>query len=89
MLTLLDDVTVVPGEQRGSYEHEDHARRMLEEAEQDLKGWEPHLEPTAAVGGGADAGHDSGVEEDAGSAEEGYAGKVTASSGRAGVQVST
>ncbi|PGH06936.1 hypothetical protein AJ79_06409 [Helicocarpus griseus UAMH5409] len=54
LLNLLDDTPLVPGDTRGAYEHGDQARQVLNDAEQDLRGWEASLEPiqSAAVGMG-------------------------------------
>jgi hypothetical protein len=71
LLSLLDDITVVPGESRPVYENEEHARRVLEEAEHELKGWQPRLESVASGGAREETtAHDSGVEGDASSEPE-------------------
>ncbi|OJD18996.1 hypothetical protein AJ78_01024 [Emergomyces pasteurianus Ep9510] len=54
LLNLLDDTPLVPGDTRGAYQHADQARQVLNDAEQDLRGWEASLEPvhSAATGMG-------------------------------------
>jgi hypothetical protein len=44
LLNLLDDTPVVPGDNRNSYEHTNQARQILNDAEDDLKDWQPELE---------------------------------------------
>ena len=50
LLTLLDDTPVVPGDIRPAFEHTNQARQVLNDAEDDLKDWQPELEdvPTNA-----------------------------------------
>ncbi|EEH19403.2 hypothetical protein PABG_01722 [Paracoccidioides brasiliensis Pb03] len=57
LLNLLDDTPLVPGDTRGPYEHAEHARQVLNDAEQDLRRWEPSLEPIhfATAGMGANS----------------------------------
>lgn len=52
---------MVPGDTRQAYDHEFEARQVLEDAEADLRAWEPNLdpisssavnEPTHVTGGG-------------------------------------
>lgn len=45
LLNLLDDKPLVPGEARPEYENSDAARRVLNDAERDLRDWRPSLEP--------------------------------------------
>lgn len=84
LLSLLDDATVVPGENRASYEGEDQARHILEEAEVELKSWEPRMEPISSSQRRGEV-HDSGVEGDMGSEQE-YEHE---SQERVGVEIST
>lgn len=51
LLNLLDDTPVVPGDTRVAYEHTNQARQILNDAEDDLKDWQPELEdvPSNAV----------------------------------------
>lgn len=51
LLCLLDDTPLVPGETRAGYEQLDHGRQILDDAEQDLKSWEPRLEPVTMATG--------------------------------------
>jgi Eisosome component PIL1 len=44
LLNLLDDTPVVPGDIRPAYEHTNQARQILNDAEDDLKDWQPELE---------------------------------------------
>jgi len=45
LLNYIDDSPVVPGDARQAYVHELEARQVLEDAENDLRGWEPSVEP--------------------------------------------
>ncbi|RDL36951.1 putative Sphingolipid long chain base-responsive protein LSP1 [Venustampulla echinocandica] len=51
LLHLLDDTPAVPGDVRPAYEHADQARQILNDAEDDLKDWQPELgdEPSHAT----------------------------------------
>jgi len=44
LLNLLDDTPVVPGDVRPAFEHTDQARQVLNDAEDDLRDWQPELE---------------------------------------------
>jgi len=44
LLNLLDDTPVIPGDIRPAYEHANQARQILNDAEDDLKDWQPELE---------------------------------------------
>ena len=44
LLNLLDDTPVIPGDVRPAYEHVNQARQILNDAEDDLKDWQPELE---------------------------------------------
>jgi hypothetical protein len=44
LLNLLDDTPVVPGNQRTPYQYANEARQILNDAEDDLKDWQPDLE---------------------------------------------
>lgn len=55
LLKLLDDTPVVPGDTRPAYEHSAQARQILNDAEDDLREWQPDLgddEPEAAAANG-------------------------------------
>jgi len=45
LLNLLDDTPVVPGDARPAFEHSAQARQVLNDAEEDLRDWQPDLEP--------------------------------------------
>lgn len=45
LLNLLDDTPVVPGDVRPAFEHVHQARQILNDAEEDLREWTPHLDP--------------------------------------------
>ncbi len=51
LLNLLDDTPVVPGDARPSFEHAERARQVLVEAEEDLRSWQPNLEPISTSAG--------------------------------------
>ncbi|CAG8953594.1 hypothetical protein HYFRA_00010053 [Hymenoscyphus fraxineus] len=48
LLNLLDDTPVIPGDVRGAYEHTNQARQILNDAEDDLKDWQPELEDVSS-----------------------------------------
>lgn len=41
----MDDKPLVPGEARPEYENSEAARRILSDAERDMRNWQPSLEP--------------------------------------------
>lgn len=45
LLNLLDDTPVVPGDIRPAFEQIHQARQILNDAEEDLREWTPHLDP--------------------------------------------
>ncbi|KAJ5703620.1 hypothetical protein N7493_011545, partial [Penicillium malachiteum] len=45
LLNFIDDTPVVPGDTRQAYDHELDARQVLEDAEADLRAWQPSLDP--------------------------------------------
>ena len=45
LLNLLDDTPVIPGDSRPAFEHAHQARQVLNDAEEDLRDWQPNLEP--------------------------------------------
>ncbi|KAJ5101630.1 hypothetical protein NUU61_003852 [Penicillium alfredii] len=51
LLTFIDDSPVVPGDARPAYDHETEARQVLEDAENDLRGWAPSVEPIPTSAG--------------------------------------
>ncbi|EEP76215.1 conserved hypothetical protein [Uncinocarpus reesii 1704] len=56
ILNLLDDTPLVPGEARKPYEATEQGKQVLEEAEQELRSWEPSMEPVTSSAGGVGAG---------------------------------
>ncbi|KAJ6149640.1 hypothetical protein N7471_000839 [Penicillium samsonianum] len=61
LLNYIDDSPVVPGDARQAYEHEPLARQILEDAENDLRGWEPSVEPITNAMGRESPTHANGV----------------------------
>lgn len=51
LLNYIDDTPIVPGDQRGAYEHATAAKQVLEEAENDLRSWERTDAPIATSAG--------------------------------------
>ncbi|KAI4191101.1 MAG: hypothetical protein L6R41_000322 [Letrouitia leprolyta] len=45
LLQLLDDTPVVPGDVRPAFEHAAQARQILNDAEEDLREWQPSIDP--------------------------------------------
>ncbi|PVH99044.1 hypothetical protein DM02DRAFT_485337, partial [Periconia macrospinosa] len=45
MLNLIDDAPIVPGDTHAVFEGADSARQVLTDAENDLRNWQPNLEP--------------------------------------------
>lgn len=45
LVNLLDDTPIVPGDAHQSFAHTEHAREVLNTAEDDLRRWEPSIEP--------------------------------------------
>jgi len=76
-VNLLDDTPIVPGDTHPAYEGVEQARQVLNDAEDELRNWQPHLEPihsnAGALGAGAMPGAqgfatprtNTGYEEDA------------------------
>lgn len=50
LLNYVDDTPVVPGDTRQAYEHEQEARHVLEDAENDLRAYRLSLEPVVTLG---------------------------------------
>lgn len=51
LLNYVDDSPIVPGDTTAAYEHTDAAKRVLEDAESDLRGWERTDEPIQTSAG--------------------------------------
>ncbi|KAI4093347.1 MAG: hypothetical protein LQ344_002935 [Seirophora lacunosa] len=45
LIQLLDDTPVVPGDVRPAFEHSAQARQILNDAEDDLREWQPSMDP--------------------------------------------
>ena len=65
LLNYIDDSPVVPGDTRRAYDHELEARQVLEDAENDLRAWEPRIDPiatadihTSGINGANDVSHE-------------------------------
>jgi len=52
VLNLLDDTPVVPGDTRAEFAHAEQARQILNDAEEDLRSWQPNLEPVHSQASG-------------------------------------
>lgn len=63
LLNYVDDTPVVPGDARQAYEHELDARQVLEDAENDLRSWQPSLEPIVSSADQEVPVHGNGVSE--------------------------
>ena len=50
VLNLLDDSPIVPGDQRNTYLYASEARQILNDAEEDLRQWQPDLEDVPSHG---------------------------------------
>jgi uncharacterized protein YdcH (DUF465 family) len=61
LLNYIDDSPVVPGDARQAYDHEPEARQILEDAENDLRGWEPSVDPIISNAGHESPSHINGV----------------------------
>lgn len=66
VLNILDDTPIVPGDTHPTYEGTESARQILNEAEEDLRSWQPNVEPihTQAHGLGSNAMPVSQTERD-------------------------
>ena len=55
LVNLLDDTPIVPGDARPGFVYADQARQILNDAEEDLREWQPNLEPihSSATGMGS------------------------------------
>ena len=51
LINLLDDTPVVPGDVRAGFEEGAAARQILNDAEEDLRGWQPNIEPISSSAG--------------------------------------
>lgn len=51
LLNYLDDEPVAPGTERSPFGHQNEARQVLNDAEQELQTWRPNLEPIQTSAG--------------------------------------
>ncbi|KAL9049402.1 MAG: hypothetical protein Q9162_007238 [Coniocarpon cinnabarinum] len=51
LLTLLDDTPIVPGDAHPTFENADKGRAILNDAEEDLRAWQPSWEPIPSNAG--------------------------------------
>ncbi|KAI9733913.1 MAG: hypothetical protein M1834_002568 [Cirrosporium novae-zelandiae] len=61
LLNLLDDKPVVPGDFRPAFDNGSEARQILNDAEEDLRSWEPNFEPIQSNAGNTGSGIPSPV----------------------------
>ena len=65
MLNLLDDTPIVPGDAHPAFDGTEAAREVLNDAEDELRRWQPNIEPihssAGALGGGAMPGNGLGA----------------------------
>jgi hypothetical protein len=56
ILNLLDDTPIVPGDVRTGFEEIETARQVLNDAEDELRSWQPNLEPIHSNAGSLGVG---------------------------------
>lgn len=56
MVNLLDDTPIVPGDTHPSFEGAEAARSVLNDAEDELRNWQPRLEPILSSAGSLGTG---------------------------------
>ncbi|KAF2195244.1 hypothetical protein K469DRAFT_543557 [Zopfia rhizophila CBS 207.26] len=56
ILNLLDDTPIVPGDAHPTFDGTDSARQVLNDAEDELRNWQPQLEPIQSSAGSLSAG---------------------------------
>ncbi|CAG7947035.1 unnamed protein product [Penicillium nalgiovense] len=61
LLNYIDDAPVVPGDARQAYDNEPLARQILEDAENDLREWQPSVEPITSAAGQESPVHANGA----------------------------
>jgi hypothetical protein len=61
LLNYIDDSPVVPGDARQAYDNEHLARQVLEDAENDLREWQPSIEPITSAAGRESPVHVNGA----------------------------
>jgi hypothetical protein len=67
VLNLLDDTPIVPGDTHLEFANGEHARQILNDAEDELRNWQPNLEPIHSTAGNLGVGAMPGVEPGYGS----------------------
>ncbi|KAB8346092.1 hypothetical protein FH972_023140 [Carpinus fangiana] len=55
ILSMLDDTPIIPGDTHQTYEKTEDARQVLNDAEDDLKAWQPSIEPIPSNAGNLSA----------------------------------
>ncbi|KAL1894743.1 hypothetical protein Sste5346_005718 [Sporothrix stenoceras] len=72
LLKLLDDTPVVPGDTRAAYQYSGQARQILNDAEDDLREWQPEIQDDDAEANGHEGSiTGNGHTEEAGAEAEG------------------
>ncbi|KAG9692422.1 hypothetical protein KCU95_g7284, partial [Aureobasidium melanogenum] len=56
LLNLVDDTPIVPGDAHPAFTHAEHAREVLNVAEDELRNWTPDVEPINSNAGGLGVG---------------------------------
>ncbi|KAF2747184.1 long chain base stimulates phosphorylation [Sporormia fimetaria CBS 119925] len=56
LLNLLDDTPIVPGDAHPAFEGMDAGRQILNDAEDDLRNWQPNMEPILSTAGALSVG---------------------------------
>lgn len=62
VVNLLDDTPIVPGDTHPEFANAEHARQILNDAEDELRSWQPNLEPIHSSAGNLGAGAMPGAE---------------------------
>ena len=56
MLNLLDDTPIVPGDAHPVFDGVDASRQILNDAEDELRSWQPNIEPIHSTSGSLGVG---------------------------------
>ncbi|KAL1597239.1 hypothetical protein SLS60_008821 [Paraconiothyrium brasiliense] len=62
ILNLLDDTPIVPGDTHPEFANGEHARQILNDAEDGLRNWQPNIEPIHSTAGSLGVGAMPGAE---------------------------
>lgn len=62
ILNLLDDTPIVPGDAHPPFQNTEYAREILNDAEDELRNWQPNIEPIHSSAGTLGVGAMPGVE---------------------------